>query len=44
MICIDCQKDFPEESLTFQTTIFDSIESYCEKCWDALIKEEKQND
>lgn len=42
MICTGCYKEKPEESLVFQTTIFDDIEAYCEGCWDALIKEEKE--
>lgn len=41
MKCIGCEKEFPDDSLTYQTTIFDSIDPYCETCWDELIEEEK---
>lgn len=41
MKCTCCQKDFPEELLILQTTIFDTIEPYCKKCWDDLMEEEK---
>lgn len=41
MKCIGCHNTIPEKDIILQTTIFDSIEPYCKKCWNELMEEEK---